>query len=261
MPLPRPANATPLSRDSHVAMYRQIAARLREAIAQGAYKPGEKIPAELQLMQRFEVSRITVRQAVDALVKEGQVIRQQGKGSFVTIPVVRHDLHELHGIYDELVAQGHTPRTSLLEFKHLVPAADIAQRFHSGTRKLLCYQRLYELRGRPFAVTTVHLDAGSVHLTRQQVQRHPTYSILENILGERIGKADVSIRYERASAAHARLLQLPRGAPLMVFERVSYDARGLPREHSLYRARAEAYEFSLTVSGKLPITQSLKAQR
>lgn len=261
MPPARATKAIPLSRDSHVAMYRQLAARLREAIAQGQYEPGGKIPAEQQLMHRFAVSRITVRQAVDALVKEGLVIRQQGKGSFVTIPVVHHDLHALHGIFDELVAQGHAPRTSLLEFEHLVPAAALAQRFASGTRKLLRYQRLYELRGRPFAVTTVHLDPGSAHLTRQQVQRNATYSILEDILGERIGKADITIRYERASAELARLLQLPRGAPLMVFERVSYDDKGMPREHSLYRARAEAYAFSLTVSGKLPITQSLKAQR
>lgn len=260
MPLPRATKAIPLSRDSHVAMYRQLATRLREAIAQGVYKPGEKIPAEQQLMHRFAVSRITVRQAVDVLVKQGLVIRQQGKGSFVTIPVVYHDLHELRGIYDELVAQGHAPRTSLLEFKHLVPAAAIARRFASGTRKLLCYQRLYELRGRPFAVTTVHLDPGTTQLTRQQVRRHPTYSLLENVLGEHIGKADITIRYEGASAEYARLLQLPRGAPLMVFERVSYDDKGVPREHSLYRARAQAYEFSLTVSGKLPITQSLKAQ-
>ena len=79
MPMPRAAKAIPLARDSHIAMYRQIAARLRGAIAQGVYKPGEKIPAELQLMHRFAVSHITVRQAVDALVKEGPVIRQQGK--------------------------------------------------------------------------------------------------------------------------------------------------------------------------------------
>lgn len=261
MSLERAAKAIPLSRDSHVAMYRQIATRLRDAIAQGAYKPGQKIPAELQLMHRFAVSRITVRQAVDALVKEGLVIRQQGKGSFVTIPVVHHDLHELHGIFDELVAQGHAPRTSLLEFKHLVPAPAIAERLASGTRKLLRYQRLYELRGRPFAVTTIYLGPDTARVTRQQVQRHPTYSLLENVLGVRIGKADVTIRYERAGAEHARLLQLPRGAPLMVFERVSYDDKGVACEYSLYRARAEAYEFSLTVSGKLPITQSLKAQR
>ena len=261
MPQPRAARTIPLSRDSHVAMYRQLADRLRDAIAQGVYKPGEKIPAELQLMQRFEVSRITVRQAVNALVTEGLVIRQQGKGSFVAVPVVHHDLHELRGIFDELVAQGHAPRTVLLGFEHLVPAPAIALRLASGTRKLVCYQRLYELRGRPFAVTTIYLDPGTARVSREQVRRHPTYSLLENVLGVRIGKADVTIRYERAGAEHARLLQLPRGAPLMVFERVSYDDKGVPREYSHYRARAEAYEFSLTVSGKLPITRSLKAQR
>lgn len=261
MPLPRATKAIALSRDSHVAMHRQLADRLRDAIAQGIYQPGEKIPTEPQLINRFEVSRITVRQAVDALAKEGLVIRQQGKGTFVAGPVVHHDLQELRGIYDQLVAQGHTPNTSLLEFKYLVPAPAIAQRLASGSRRLLCYQRLYELRGSPFAVTTVHLDPGEVRITREQARRHMTYSILENLLGKRIGRADVTIRYERASTEYARLLQLQRGAPLMVFDRVSYDHKGVPLEHSDYRARAQAYEFSLKVSGKLPITQSLKAQR
>ena len=242
-------------------MYRQLADRLRDAIAQGVYEPGEKIPAEPQLIQRFAVSRITVRQAIDALVQEGLVIRQQGKGTFVTVPVVHHDLQELHGIYDELVAQGHAPRTSLLAFRQVVPAPAIAARLGSGAHKLLSYQRLYELRSRPFAVTSVYLDPGTARVTREQVRRHPTYALLEKLLGVRIGKADVTIRYERASAEHARLLQLPPGAPLMLFERVSYDHKGVPREYSQYRARAEAYEFSLTVSGKLPITRSLKAQR
>jgi GntR family transcriptional regulator len=115
------------------------------------------------------------------------------------------------------------------------------------------------LRGKPFAVGSMYLDAGRARLTREQVDRNPTYSILEKLLHERIGRADVSIRYERASGELARALGLPKGAPLMVFERVSYSVAGVPLEHSLYYARAEAYEFSLTVRGKLPITRSLKA--
>ena len=257
----RNAKVIPLTRDSHVAMYRQLAEQLREAIAHGIYKPGEKIPAELQLIRRFGVSRITARQAVDALAREGLVNRKQGKGTFVAVPIVHHDLLELRGIYDELVAQGHDPLTKVLEFGQATPPPRIAGRLGTAQRKLLHWQRLYELRGKPFAVVTVYLDTGRERVTREQVDQNPTYTILESLLGKRISRADVSIRYGRADATLARILQLPRGAPLMVFERVTYNAQGVPLEHSLYYARAEAYEFSLTVRGKLPITRSLKTAR
>lgn len=255
----RAARVIPLARDSHVAMYRQLAQQLRAAIARGDYRPGDRIPTEPQLIRRFGVSRITARQAVDALARERLVIRKQGKGTFVLGPVVHHDLLELRGIYDELVAQGLEPQMRLLDFRHAAPPARIAARLGTGLRKLIHWRRLYVLRGKPFAVGSMHLDAGRVRLTRDEVDRNPTYSILEKLLHERISRADVSIRYERATAELARLLGLPRGAPLMVFERVSYNGDGVPREHSLYYARAEAYEFSLTVRGKLPIARSLKA--
>jgi GntR family transcriptional regulator len=242
-------------------MYRQIADQLRDAIAGGVYKPGDKIPAEPLLIRQFDVSRITVRQAIDALTRERLVIRKQGKGTFVAEPTVHYDLLELRGIYDGLVAQGHAPKTRLLAFSHTVPPARIAQRLGAGQRKLVYWRRLYEVRGKPFAVADVFLDTGRMRLTRDTVDRNPTYRLLEEIMQERIERADVSICYVRANASLAQILQLPRGAPLMVFERVSYNDQGIPREHSAYYARAEAYEFSLTVRGKLPMTSALRAAR
>ena len=257
----RSTKVVPLTRDGPVAMHRQLANQLREAIARGVYKIGDRIPAELQLIQRFGVSRITARQAVDALAREGLVIRKQGKGTFVAVPTVHYDLLALRGIYDGLVAQGHDPQTKLLTFAQATPPGRIAQRLGTGQRKLLHWRRLYEVRGRPFAVADVYLETGRIRLDRRQVDRNPTYRILEDIIREQISRADVSISYTRANTSLAHVLQLPRGAPLMLFERVSYDGNGIPREHSAYYARAEAYEFSLTVRGKLPITRSLRAAR
>lgn len=203
----------PLSRDSHVAMYRQLAKQLREAILRGEYKVAGRIPTEPQLIRRYAVSRITARQAVDALVRQGLVVRQQGKGTFVTAPVVHYDLLDLRGIYDGLVAQGFNPRTRLLEIRRATPPPRVAARLGTARRKLLHWRRLYVLRGKPFAVSVVHLNTGRTRLSREHVDRHPTYSILEKLLKERIGRADVSIRYERASPELARSLGLAKGAP------------------------------------------------
>jgi len=253
------ARIIPLSRDSHVAMHRQLAHRLREAIASGAYKEGGKLPTEPQLIRRYGVSRITARQAVDALVREGLVVRQQGKGTFVAGPIVHHDLLELRGLYDELVAHGLNPKTRLHDFGEGVPPAPVAARLGTGRRKLLHWERLYQLGGKPFALSRVHLHAGEAPIGRAEVAAHPTYSILEKLMGRRVGRADVAISYLAAPPDIAKVLGLRKGTPLLALERVSYDAKGIPLEHSFYFARAESYKFSLTVRGKLPITRSLRS--
>ncbi len=251
----------PLSRDSHVAMHRQLAQQLREAIARGVYKPGARIPTEPELIERYAVSRITARQAVNHLAREGLVIRKQGKGTFVAGPVVRHDLHELRGIYEELVAQGLNPKTELIEFAEVVPPPRVAERLGGVDGRLPAWKRLYRLEGQPFALSWVHLNPGAATVTRAQAAAHPTYSVLESLLGLRIERADIAIRYQRAGRDVRRLLGVPAGAPMMVLERVSFSADGIPREHTLYYAKAESYVFSITVRGKLPITPSLTAAR
>ncbi|MGH8599118.1 MAG: GntR family transcriptional regulator [Burkholderiales bacterium] len=248
----------PLSRQSHIAMHRQLAQRLREAIAGGTYKPGERIPTEPQLIERYGVSRITARQAVDHLAREGRVIRKQGKGTFVAEPVVRHDLLDLRGIYEELVAQGLDPGTEIIEFAETPPPPRVAERLQTGSRPLAAWKRLYRLKGMPFALSCVYLSPGAVKVTRAQVAKHPTYSVLESVFGFHIAHADISIAYQRATPELRKLLQLPPGAPVMVLERVSYSTDGMPREHTLYYAKAESYVFSIKVRGKLPITESFR---
>jgi GntR family transcriptional regulator len=257
----RAVPVVPLHRDSHVAMHKQLAQRLREAIAGGEYKEGAQLPTEPELIRRYRVSRITARQAVDALVREGLVVRKQGKGTFVSGPLVHHDLLQLRGLYDELVAHGLNPTTEVLDFAKAVPPAAVASRLGSGRRRLVYWERLYRLGNKPFAVSRVHLQASGAQVSREQVETHPTYSILEKLLGLRISHAEVSIRYLPAPADIARRLRLRAGAPLMVLERVSHGANAMPLEHSLYFARAESYKFSLTVRGKLLITRSLKSAR
>jgi GntR family transcriptional regulator len=248
----------PLQRESRVAMHRQIAHQLREAIAKGQYGPGDRIPTEPELSERFGVSRITARQAVEHLVREGLVVRKQGKGTFVQGPLVRHDLLELRGIYDELVQQGLNPETELLEYGERVPPARVADRLASGERKLLHWRRLYRLKGKPFGLSFVYMDAAGTPIDRDTVTRLPTYEILRSVLRVEIDRADVASRYEAGKAGVCRAMGFPSGTPLMVLERVSYSAHGQPREHTLYYAQASSYEFSMSVCGPMGLVSNLK---
>jgi GntR family transcriptional regulator len=245
-----------LRRDSAVAMHRQLAQQLRGAIAQGTYKPGDRLPGEPQLAERHGVSRITARQAVLHLVREKLVVRRQGKGTFVAAPPVQHDLLDLHGIYDELVARGVNPSTELLEYAERVAPAGVSERLRSGGRKLIHWKRLYLRQGEPFAVSWVYL-APELRPNRQQVARHSTYQLFESVLDVKVSYADLSVQARAPTPELRKALRLRAGVPLIALERVSYDADATPLEHTLYWANAESYRFVLRLRGKVPITSSI----
>ena len=248
-----------MRRDSHVAMHRQLAQQLRQAIAGGGYRPGDRLPTEPQLATRHAVSRITARQAVMQLVREGLVVRRQGKGSFVAEPPVHHDLLDLRGIFDELVARGVNPTTELLDYAEVMPPGNVAQRLHSSTRKVQHFKRLYLRRGQPFAVAWVWFSPTAPKVTRELVAAHPTYQLFESVLHLKIRHADLSVRARAANSELRKLLRLRAHAPVIELERVSYLADGKPAEFTLYCANAQNYEFAMRIRGKVPITPALQA--
>lgn len=248
-----------LRRDSHVAMHRQLAQHLREAIGAGKYRAGDQLPTEPDLAARHAVSRITARQAVMQLAREGLVVRRQGKGTFVAEPPVHHDLVDLRGIYDELVARGVNPTTRLLDYGEITPPANVAQRLRSGVRKLLHWQRLYLRRGEPFAVSWAYLAPAVPKVPRELVAAHTTYHLFESFMQLKISHADLAVRARAATPDLRKLLKLRPGWPLIALERVSYLASGAPAEFTLYCANAENYEFALKVRGKVAITPAMQA--
>lgn len=252
-----PPTFTPLLRDSGVAMHRQIAQQLKDLIARGEWQAGKRIPTEPELSAQFGVSRITARQAVEHLVREGLVFRRQGKGTFVDVPRVRHDLLELRGIFDELVGQGLNPKTELLAFGKALAPARVAARLSCEGKRLAHWQRLYRLQGRPLGLSCVYLYAPEYEIDRETAERLHTYDILKSVLKVQIDRADVAIRYEVGKAGICRAMNLPLRTPLMVLERVSYDTAGCAREHTLYYAEATSYEFAIRVRGPLRLVPNL----
>lgn len=259
----RPASAerpAALARESHVALYRQIAQRLENEIADGGYASLQRLGPEHALMRRFNVSRITVRQAIDELVRKGLVVRKQGKGTFVGGPSIRHDLHDLRGFFDVFLSQGRKPETKLLSFAPVEPPPEIAARLGlANGERPMHFQRLYVLDGKPVGVTEAWLTPAASRVTWTEVEVHSTYAILQKLLGYRITRADMSIRAGIAGRTVAKLLAIPARASVLLLTRVSFDTVATPREVTHFTVNSEAYEFTLSAEGPLPISSSLKA--
>ena len=158
-------SSTALSRSSPEPLHRQLASLLEAAIRDGTLKPGALLPSESELSASYGVSRITVRQAVGALVRQQILLRKQGKGTFVTAPSVRHDLKRLHGLFGSLFAQAQGARAQVLRFELRRAPGEVAElmRLPAGG-EALAFQRLYFIDDQPVAVTDGWLVPESVAL-------------------------------------------------------------------------------------------------
>ena len=104
-----------VDKQSLLPLYHQVEESLRQNIADGVYLPDQPIPPEIELQKRFNVSRETVRKAVNNLVLAGLVEKIRGKGTYITRPKIIHRTGHVYGVTDEIRARGLTPRTTFVE--------------------------------------------------------------------------------------------------------------------------------------------------
>ena len=115
----------PLDRNSPIPLYFQIAEHLKQAVEDGALKPGERLENELDLAERLGVSRPTVRQAVQRLVEQGLVTRRRGLGTVVVAPRILRSV-ALTSLYDDLLANHRHPATTVLAAREIAADDEIA---------------------------------------------------------------------------------------------------------------------------------------
>src|SRR3972149_2096576 len=111
----------------HAPLYHWLSETLREEIAQGLYKPGDALPAEHELMRRYNLSSTTVRRAVHDLAREGLIYRKAGKGTFVMRTRVEEHLSRLTSFSEEMHSRKIDPSFRLVDAKRCVPPAEVAR--------------------------------------------------------------------------------------------------------------------------------------
>jgi GntR family transcriptional regulator len=247
---------TALSRASPEPLYRQLAQHLESAIRSGALKPGDRLPSEEALVRWFAVSRITVRLAVDELVRKQLIVRKQGKGTFVTLPAVRHDLRRLHGLLGSLFAQAETASSRLVRYELAVPPRETAALLSlDRAAPALAFDRLYLIAGQPVALVQAWLVPDVAKLPRAKAELVSTEDMMREA-GIRVASSQISIRAEAAGAVVGRHLKLSARTPVMVLRRTAFGADRKVKETGRISLRSDAYELVCTAHSLGP-AQSL----
>jgi len=246
---------TALDRASVEPLYRQLANTLLRLIDTGELAAAQRLPSETSLMAQYGVSRITVRQANELLVRHGKVTAHRGKGTFVTGRVVHHDLDALQGFYAALRSQGIEPKTSLIEWSEDAGALD-EQKPKSADLPVRL-KRLYSVDDRPFAMVVGYLPAAAAALGKARAERLSVYEILADFMGVRVARASVAIRCERASSEVACWLGLKKADMVLVMERQSFTSNDQACEFMRIYILPERYEFRLKVTGPFEIARAV----
>ncbi len=217
--------------------YRDIADELRDRVRRGDYAAGRLLPSESELSTEFAASRVTVRRALEVLREAGLIAARQGFGWFVAAEPVRQQLHRLGTIEAQMEAGGLRSERRVVEFAFVDAPRRVATTL--GTSEVLRVKRINLADGEPFAVVTVWCPGAlGRHLSRDDVERHPFYELLD----VELRGATQTIGADAASPADAELLGIPPGSPVLRCERVTTTTGGAPvlvSEHVFAAHRTE----------------------
>ena len=242
---PRPS----VSPDSHVPLYTQIKDALRSGILDGRYPPHSRMPSESELQAMFDVSRITIRQALGDLQKEGLIFKVHGKGSFVSQPKAFQNITSLQGFAEAMSRSGHEIINRVVKFR-FVPAPDeVAARLSLAERTQVAeIHRVRLLNRSPVSYEITYLpEPFGRQLERADLVTRDIFLILENDCGLPLGSADLAIDAVAAKPGIARALAIGAGEPLLRIERLTHDADGQPIDFEYLYFRGDTFQYRLRI--------------
>lgn len=239
-----------LKRNHPLPLYVQLLETLRTDIISRRLQPHQQLPSERELGDRFHVSRMTVRQALADLARDGFIYTRVGKGTFVSEPKINQQLKTLTGFSQDMENRGNKPSSHILEAKLERATDSIAEALHiaPGTEVVLL-SRVRLSDGVPLAIETVHLPHSLCpNLLRHNFAVESLYTVLEREYGFRLTRAEQTIEAALSSAHEAALLQLTLPAPVLVMERLTFTDQDIPIEHVHSVYRGDRYKFHSTLA-------------
>lgn len=236
-----------LNRLSPVPLYHQLARQLKESISDGTLPKGTFLGNELVLAEQWQVSRPTVRRAIQDLVDDGLLVRRRGVGTQVVNDQVRRPF-KLTSLYEDLAASGRTPSTTVVALDRVKAPAEVAESLgvRPGT-KVVHLLRLRSAGSQRLAVMTNYLTvAVAGDLTVEALEQRGLYSLLRE-RGIRPHFAVQRLGARAATEEEAALLGVAVGAPLVTMWRAMQDDTGTPIEVGDHAYDAAHYSVEMSV--------------
>jgi GntR family transcriptional regulator len=204
----------------------------------GSLSVGNAIPPERGLSEEFGVSRMTVRRAVDELVREGYLVRHQGSGTFVAEPKIAQQL-TMTSFSEDMRRRGLAPSSKTLSMSAMPAGASIGRYLELYPKeRILRIARLRLADGETMAIETLYVPEAMVPgLTSKDLEDSSFYELLETRYGILVATGTQTIEPTVIDEEESKILQVPPRSPAFLFERTTRSHEGVAVEfvRSIYR--------------------------
>ncbi|GAA1870372.1 GntR family transcriptional regulator [Asanoa iriomotensis] len=234
-----------IDRSSPVPLYHQLAEQLRSAIDDGRLKPGDPFENEIALAERLDLSRPTVRRAIQELVGQGLLLRRRGLGTTVANRKV-HRRAGLTSLYEDLERAAGSPSTVVLGHEMVRDERIAAELDLPPDTDLLAIVRLRLAAGQPLAILRNWLPPRSANLSAEELSAQGLYALLR-ARGVRAVVAHQEIGARTPTAFERRQLGLKASEPVLTMTRSAFDAAGVAVEYGDHCYRARDYTVDVTI--------------
>ncbi len=240
-----------LTQTSSRPLYEQLKQTLIGNILAGVYGYGDRLPGELSLVEKYGVSRITVRRALSELALEGYLSSQQGRGTFVSYRHIQRQLRSFGG-FSESSNDGIKNKSSRVLSKDVEEAdLEVAENLgiELGTR-VIHLRRLMSDASVPYMLDNAYfVESMYPGLSELLVDNVSTFGLMHHHYGLVFARAYKTLGVIRAGTEHAEYLKCVPGDPLFSITKVIFDAKDIPLHYSHYFVLGDRCVYALMVSG------------
>ena len=233
-----------LKGDARLPRYQRLAQTLRDEVVNRRWRPGEQIPSENMIAERYGVAPGTARQALAQLVDEGLLERQHGRGTFVRRPSFDQSLFRFFRFSNE-AGERVVPESRIVQRERMEAPSEVSRQLQlADGAPVIFMNRLRLIDGMPILAEQIWLpgERFGAFMAADASQIGPLlYPVYDSLCGEVVARAEETLTVEVASPAYARLLRLQANTPLIVIDRLArgYDDRPIEWR----RSRGPAAQF------------------
>lgn len=231
---------------SGVPLHIQAESVIRQLIAEEEYQNGKVLPNEVELSQQLNISRNTLRQAINRLVNEGLLVRKKKKGTTVSQKKVFSAASNWLSFSQEMKVMGIEVQNYEMRVSRQKVSQEINTFFESlPDEKLLVLERLRGKKEFPF-VYFESVFSPKILFTGSENFNRPLYEILQDDFGITVETSNEQIYAEAANEFVATKLEIEIGEPILVRKRFVYDNQNQPIEYNIGYYRADSFTYTIT---------------
>lgn len=241
-------SSSDIDRGVPVPYHYQLRELLRDEIAAGRWEVGDLFPSERELCETFDLSRTTVREAVNALVNLGWLHRERGHGTYVTKPkIIEHWLDVADGFTDSMSEQGYQIETEVFKLAVVQPPPKVARELRIGsTDPVILLDRRRSILHEPILLVSSYLpEKLCPSLVHEDFTQQSLYQTLREKYDLHVRSAKRFMEAVAANELEAEMLAVHRGAPLLLIESTAYLEDGTPIEYFKARHRGDRTRFEI----------------